>query len=222
MESTSFINAIIGFTVLIIAAVLHEISHAITAEKLGDPTARKLGRITLNPIKHIDPFLTIILPGLLILSQSPVIFGGAKPVPVNPAYFSNPRRGMAIVAAAGPISNVILAFIGYGFIFLMGAIGLFHSLPLNIVALTASFLIQWVLINFILAAFNLFPLPPLDGGRIMVGILPKNLAIKYAQIERFGLLLIFLLLYAGIIDSYLTPIINLISEGLYNAIRANL
>jgi len=218
MQEYPISNMIIGFAVLLMAAILHEIAHAITAEKLGDPTARKLGRISLNPIRHIDPFLTIILPGVLILSGSHVIFGGAKPVPVNPNYFSSPRRGMALVAAAGPISNIILAALGFALLQFLGFSGALRSMPHMAVYFIAVTLIQWIIINIILAAFNLFPLPPLDGGRIVTGLLPKKLAASYARVEPFGLLIIFALLYTGVIESYLNPMIGFILKGIQNAL----
>jgi Zn-dependent protease len=207
-----------AFICLIIAAVIHEVAHAVTAEKLGDPTARSLGRISLNPIKHIDPFMTIILPGMLVLANSPVIFGGAKPVPVNPSYFKNPRQGMAIVAAAGPISNIFLALFGFAALKLLGIIGIISFFPEFIAKFIIITLVQWILINIVLAIFNLFPIPPLDGGRIVTGILPRNLAIKYAKLEPYGILIVFALLFAGVMDSYLLPTVNFIMKGLDNVI----
>lgn len=214
-----FIFKVVSFVVLIISAIIHEMAHGLAAEKLGDPTARSLGRITLNPIKHIDPFMTIILPGLLILSQSPVVFGGAKPVPVNPRYFSNPRRGMAIVAAAGPMINLILAGVGFLLMKLLALTGLFHVVSQSVATFIAVVFIQWIIINIVLAIFNLFPVPPLDGGRIVVGLLPRKLAVRYAQVERYGLLIVFFLLYMGVFDSYLGPVISMAFEGLKHAIE---
>ena len=116
MNWTAFVYS---FPVLLISVILHEVAHGKTAEALGDPTARVAGRITLNPLKHIDFFLTLLLPGILLLAKSPVIFGGAKPVPVNPYYFRRPRQGMALVAVAGPISNLVIAAVSYGILLLL-------------------------------------------------------------------------------------------------------
>jgi Zn-dependent protease len=206
MEGLTIEKIITNFVPLIIAVVLHEIAHGYTAYKLGDNTAKSLGRLSLNPIKHIDPFMTIILPGLLILSGSPIVFGGAKPVPVNIFNLRNPKRDMAIVAAAGPITNFILA--GLGVLFLLGVKLIFG---LKVVWLI-YFFVQWIIINVILGLFNLFPIPPLDGGRIAVGLLPKEIARKYAKLERYGLLIVVGLLYLHVFDSYLMPVIEKLLE----------
>ncbi len=185
----------------LVAIILHEVAHGYVAWKLGDPTAKTLGRITLNPIKHIDPTLSILLPGLLILAGSPVVFGGAKPVPVNALYFKNPRRGMAIVAIAGPLTNFIIAFI---------CLNLIPHLPSGIVfqSLIASWLVGSVIINVVLAIFNLTPIPPLDGGRILVGILPIDLARRLSKLEKYGLFILFALIYLGIPNKIIEPTIK--------------
>ncbi|MCB0340289.1 MAG: site-2 protease family protein, partial [Bdellovibrionales bacterium] len=202
------------FPALLIAVILHEIAHGLAAEKLGDPTARALGRITLNPISHIDPFMTLILPGVLILSGSPIVFGGAKPVPVNPNYFVNPRRGMLWVALAGPITNFILATAHY--LLLLGLYGLVGGESAGMgIQIIELFLGYSVLINLVLGIFNLIPIPPLDGGRILVGILPIRLARPVARLERYGLLILVLLLFSGVIDSFLSPIFSFILEHLF-------
>ena len=206
MEDFSFLKIVVTFIPLIIAVAVHEAAHGLAADKLGDNTARQLGRITLNPIKHIDPVLTILLPGMLILSGSPIIFGGAKPVPVNIYNLRNPKRDMALVAAAGPASNFILA--GIGSVFLLA---LNNLLGVNFYWLIIFF-VQWIFINIILAVFNLFPLPPLDGGRIMTGLLPRELAAPYARLERYGFIILILLLFTGVISQYLMPIIELILQ----------
>ena len=193
---------------LLVAVILHEIAHGYVAERLGDPTARAAGRITLNPIVHIDLFMTILLPALLIFAGSPVIFGGAKPVPVNPGYFKDPAKGMSVVAIAGPITNFILALISFGLYQAVLAIpssDLFLGLGL---AFVANWLVYSVLINVVLGVFNLLPVPPLDGGRIAVGLLPVRLAQGLARLEPFGILIVFLLLYLGVVEAVLGPVIE--------------
>ena len=203
---------------LLIAVILHEIAHGIAAGWLGDPTARSRGRITLNPLRHIDPFMTIILPLLLVLSGSPIIFGGAKPVPINPGYFRNPRRGMLWTAAAGPATNLILAVVSYLGLRLYTV--LLEPLPLHGSAAWLLFLITlpyvWftygVVINVVLAVFNLIPIPPLDGGRIAVGLLPLAAARRWAQLERYGLLIVVALLYFKVLDGVFRPVLTLLRD----------
>jgi Zn-dependent protease len=165
----------------IIAITFHEAAHAFVARALGDDTASRLGRVSLNPLKHIDPFGTILLPGILLLAHSPFLFGYAKPVPVNFGALHNPRRDMVLVAAAGPAMNIALA--------ILAALG-FHLigyLPINIVQWVAENLKNAIILNVVLAVFNMFPLPPLDGGRIAVGLLPNFLAIPLSRLERYGM-----------------------------------
>lgn len=194
---------------LLVAVILHEVAHGWVAERMGDPTARALGRITLNPLKHIDPFLTILVPGALILSGSPIIFGGAKPVPVNPHYFRDARRGMLWVAAAGPATNIILASLSYLALLALDYITNLFGWPVGVLTLVPSWLlINSIIINVILAVFNLLPIPPLDGGRIVVGLLPLRWARHWARLEPLGIPIVIALIYFGATESLLWPLIN--------------
>jgi Zn-dependent protease len=177
---------------LLIAVVLHEVAHGLAALALGDRTALLARRLTLNPIRHIDPFMTIMLPAMLILAGSPIVFGGAKPVPVNTANLRNPRRDMALVALAGPAVNIALAAIW------VAVARLGFSVLESDAALT--FLVYGVVINVGLAVFNLTPVPPLDGGRILVAVLPEDLAGKVQSLERYGIMIVILLLATGLLD----------------------
>ncbi|MCH9053510.1 MAG: site-2 protease family protein [Proteobacteria bacterium] len=180
---------------VLLAITLHEAAHGYVALKLGDDTALSAGRVTFNPLKHIDRFGTILLPALLLLVKSPFLFGYAKPVPVNFARLNNPRRDMIWVAAAGPATNLILATVSA---LLLHLIVLF---PAGAAAWIGENLRNSVLINVVLAVFNMLPLPPLDGGRVAVGLLPDMLAFRLARLERWGLFIIigamFVLPYVG-------------------------
>jgi Zn-dependent protease len=180
----------------ILAITLHEAAHGYAALALGDDTARRAGRLSLNPLRHVDRVGTILLPGFLLIFQLLTIhrvlfmFGWAKPVPVSAFKFSNPRRGMAVVAVAGPAMNFFLAWVA--------------AVLLRFVDVTADggfdyiatqFLFYFMLINLVLGLFNLLPIPPLDGGRIAVGLLPLGLAQRWAQLERYGILLVILVVF---------------------------
>jgi Zn-dependent protease len=169
---------------LLIAITFHEAAHAFVARHLGDDTASKLGRVTLNPIKHIDPFGTILLPAILLLSHANFLFGYAKPVPVNFRALRSPRLDMVWVAAAGPATNILLATLAALAFHLIGYV------PNGAGQWTADNLKNALIINVVLAVFNMLPLPPLDGGRIAVGLLPDVLALPLARLERFGMLIL--------------------------------
>ncbi len=180
-----FINTISTWIVpVLISVTMHEAAHAYTANLLGDNTAKKLDRVTLNPFKHIDKFGTVILPLLLVLMKSPFIFGWAKPVPVMFHRLNNPLRDMVIVAIAGPLTNIALAIISASILSLMQNLSLLDNLWL------VRTLINFIFINIILAVFNMIPVPPLDGGRVAVGLLPKYFSYQLAKLERYGLFII--------------------------------
>jgi Zn-dependent protease len=169
---------------LVFAITFHEAAHGFVAHRLGDNTAYELGRVSFNPLRHIDPFGTVVLPGILLLSHSPFLFGYAKPVPVNFRALRNPRIGMVLVALAGPATNIVLA---------LAAALAFHFLafvPASAAQWIADNLKNALVINVVLAIFNMLPIPPLDGGRVAVGLLPRFLAAPLARLEPFGMLIL--------------------------------
>lgn len=195
------INSLPQIVILLFSIVFHEVAHGKVALWKGDTTARDAGRLTLNPIPHIDIFGTILFPLFLILMRSPVLFGWAKPVPVNPWRLRESKKDMALIGASGPASNLLLAVIA-GILFRM-SIGIGAN---NILTQALFFA---VFINLVLAFFNLIPIPPLDGSKIVMGFLPDDLAVQYSRIERYGFLIIFGLFFLGIFQRILFPIVNL-------------
>jgi len=193
MNELSLIQRIVVWILPVVFAItVHEVAHGWVAKKQGDKTAFMLGRLTLNPIKHIDLLGTIIIPGLLLLLSTGFIFGWAKPVPVDARNFKNPKKSMAIVAVAGPIANLLMA-IAWALIVRLGVF-----IEIEILSLPLIYMgVAGISINLVLALINLIPIPPLDGSRIASGILPDKWAWQYNRLERFGFIILLLLLWSG-------------------------
>jgi Zn-dependent protease len=218
--STALYTASTWIIPVLLAVTLHEAAHGYAARRFGDNTAWLMGRVTLNPFKHVDPFGTIILPGILLLARSPFLFGYAKPVPVNFGALRNPRRDMVFVALAGPGTNIVLAFI---------SALLFYVVPF--LPEPAADWLVWnlghsIVINVILAVFNMLPIPPLDGGRVAVGLLPVPIAKRFAGLEPYGLLVILAIIFIlpmagqslGINLDFFSRFIAWVSDAVINAI----
>lgn len=212
--SIEIIQIICSVLSFIPAIVFHEVSHGFAAYKLGDPTAKSQGRLSLNPLKHIDPFGTVILPGILMLMGGPV-FGYAKPVPYNPSYFKDPRRGDLIVGLAGPAANLVMAIIAGVLAWIL--------YPISVAGAASNefflyfyylFLPMFALINLYLMFFNLLPIPPLDGSSIFAVILPKKYLPKYYKIQQYALPIFFVVIFA------LPYIFNVNPIGIYLQVTA--
>lgn len=214
MEQTILKIAVWALPVLV-AIIFHEVAHGWVAYRLGDPTAARMGRLTLNPIAHIDLFGTILIPLLLIVSQSPFLFGYAKPVPVNFNNLRKPKRDMVWVALAGPVTNLVLALGCIAALKLLNPLfsGAAHSQNgawLNFFAPIMLMAQYGVQINVVLAVFNAFPIPPLDGGRVMVGLLPEPQSSMLARVEPYGFLILIVLLMTRTLDRVIGPPMELL------------
>ena len=212
MPDIDFAHIFISFIVLLFSLTVHEMSHAWTADRLGDPTARRLGRVSLNPMVHADPIGTILFPLIAMVSNAPLI-GWAKPVPVNIRRLERPQRDYVLVAAAGPASNLALAFV---------ASLLLVVLPISPqtlhdpnVSVPIASILSWTKVqNVMLAVFNMIPIPPLDGGNVLAGLLPPRLAIVFNQIRPYGFILLYALMLTGTLSMLIVPPYLLITSWL--------
>ena len=224
MEETIRQIAIWALPVLV-AVVFHEVAHGWVANRLGDPTAARMGRLTLNPLAHVDLYGTILIPLFLVISNSPFLFGYAKPVPVNFYNLHNPKRDMIWVALAGPVTNLLLAlgcilFLRVSIPALAAVVGGSTSSTLvDFFAPIALMARNGVLINVVLAVFNTFPIPPLDGGRVLVGLLPEPYSSAFARVERFGFLIVLGLLMTRVLDRVIGPPIDFLINFYFGLLR---
>ncbi|PIU83045.1 MAG: site-2 protease family protein [Elusimicrobia bacterium CG06_land_8_20_14_3_00_38_11] len=212
MMNISNVDLILGIPLLFFAVVVHECCHGWVAYLNGDDTAKMSGRLTLNPIPHIDMMGTIILPLILIFTHSPVLIGWAKPVPINPYRLNNPVKDMAKVGLAGPGSNFAMAVLSALIIWLFKITGLDPYTEIN--SLIIKLLYINVQLNLVLGVFNLIPIPPLDGSRIVSAFLPTEIAFKYNQLERYGIFIIFFLLSFGFLN-FLWVIVDILQKLLF-------
>ena len=217
MEDNIIYSIAVWLVPLVIAIVFHEVAHGLVAKRLGDTTAERKGRLTLNPIKHVDPFGTVILPMLLAISHAPV-FGWAKPVPVNYKRLHNPRRDMVLVALAGPGMNLLLAIVGT--LLLVAVVMASAGPPAGAAGIVAANALNFVLINVFLAVFNLLPVPPFDGGHVVEGLLPPRLAVHFRKIGRYSLPILMILLLVmpalglDVVGRAVSPVVDAIAKGL--------
>jgi Zn-dependent protease len=204
MSELPLLQKIVVYAIPIIFAItVHEVAHGWVASKLGDPTAKMLGRLTLNPVKHMDPIGTVVLP-LLMIILTPYAFGWAKPVPVDWRNLRQPRRDMALVAVAGPAANLLMLIFWSLFLVLVSGMSVpsaHFNQVLNEMAGVG------IIINIVLIALNMLPLPPLDGSRIVAAFLSPSMAIKYHQLERWGLAILIVLIFTGVLGKILGPMI---------------
>ncbi len=195
---------------ILIAIILHEVAHGFVANRLGDPTAAQRGRLTLNPIPHVDPVGTVALPLFLVALGSPFVFGWAKPVPVNFLNLRNPKRDMVKVALAGPLTNVALALVSAALLhaLMRAENGQLVTGPLALMSLYS------LEINVVLAVFNMIPILPLDGGRVLTGLLPRPQAIAFSRLEPYGMLIVMALLFTGTLGRVVGPVVSFMLHAL--------
>ena len=208
----NFPQVFIDFTVLLFSLTVHEMAHAWTADRLGDPTARQLGRVSLNPLVHADPIGTILFPLIALLTNAPLI-GWAKPVPVNLRNLAHPRRDYVLVAAAGPASNLVMAFAAASVLRLVTVTPVTLGEP-NVSAPIATILSQAMRLNVLLAVFNMIPIPPLDGGNVLAGLLPPRLAIAFNSMRPYGFIVLYALMLTGALYTLIVPPYQLITSWL--------
>jgi Zn-dependent protease len=197
-----------SFIVLILSLSVHEAAHAWSADRLGDPTARMYGRLTVNPVAHVDPIGTILFPLIGMLSPGVPLLGWAKPVPVNMRNLRHPRRDFALVAFAGPLSNIVMAVIAAVILSVLPDEMAFGPMT------PRGLLARFVVLNVFLAVFNMIPVPPLDGGNVLSGFVPEPVARLIDQIRPWGFLVLYALLFTGVLDTFVTPVASWILERL--------
>lgn len=205
----TYIKAI-SFVALIIAIMIHEISHGLAALACGDPTARDAGRISLNPIRHVDPIGSIVLPFILVMSGAPFLFGWAKPVPINLMRTRNPRQALWMTAIAGPLSNLLQALLAAAAFYGLATVAN-RSEPNLFIEYAAVGCLMFAIVNIVLMTFNLIPIPPLDGSRVVAALLPEKFAIPYMRLERYGFLIIIVLINLPLLEKYNLPFLRYIN-----------
>ena len=213
MPDIDFARVFIAFIVLLFSLTVHETAHAWTADRLGDPTARLLGRVSLNPIVHADLIGTVIFPLLGMLGAAPFLIGWAKPVPVNVGRLRHGRRDYVLVAAAGPVSNLVIAVLSSIALSLMTVSPMRMGEP-NLSAPIAALLAQAVPLNVLLAVFNMIPIPPLDGGNVLSGLLPRRAALGFDRLRPYGFLLLYALMLSGGLEMIVAPPYKLLRSWL--------
>ena len=204
LQSVDFVQILVQFSVLLLSLTVHEAAHAWTADRLGDPTARLLGRVTLNPAAHVDLIGTVLFPLVAMISNVPLI-GWARPVPVNLRNLPHPRRDYLFVAAAGPVSNLLLAIL---------SAAIFRTASPEAGGLAYGILGTVLLLNVLLAVFNMVPIPPLDGGNVLAGLLPEPLAVSFDRLRPYGFIILYALMLTGILWRLVRPVETLILSWL--------
>ena len=214
MAGINFTELLIGLSVLIASLTFHEAAHAWAADRLGDPTARLLGRLSLNPAVHVDPIGTILFPLVAMVSNVPLI-GWAKPVPVDFRHLRSPRKDFALIAAAGPASNLVLAVAGAVIYNLLPGVAPGDIAARQVMTPIVEILQQFIVINVLLAVFNMFPIPPLDGGNVLMGVLPDGGVRAIEQIRPYGFLILYALMLTGVLSAFTIPVARFILQFLF-------